>query len=344
MTWFNLDLGAFSFALLSILFEGIPFLLLGSIVSGFVDVFVSSERVAKLMPKNKTGSVFFAGLLGLVFPICECGSVVVVRRFVKKGMPIGAATAYMLAAPIVSPIVAWSTYQAFTMRTAIDGTVSWQFMLARLGLGFAVAVVMALIIQRLPGHRILQPAMAAEPPRKRTGLQIGGELDFTTLVAQASPGRKIILSLQSAAADFINVAFYFVIGSSLAALFVGVNERVFEPSAQWPFLSIVALMVLASMLCLCSTTDAFVAANCFQAFSIEANLAFLVFGPMFDFKLFFLYGLIFKKRFVAVMGAAMFVIIAFVCWNSGPILRKPKKEAPAPAAAILQTSPATGAS
>jgi uncharacterized membrane protein YraQ (UPF0718 family) len=177
-----------------------------------------------------------------------------------------------------------------------------------------------------------------QPKRKRTGLQIGGDIDFATLVAQAGPGRKLILALQSAAADFINVALYFVIGSSLAALFVGVNEHVFEPSTEWPFLSIVVLMALASMLCLCSTTDAFVAANCFQAFSIEANLAFLVFGPMFDFKLFFLYGLIFKKRFVALMGGAMFVLIAFVCWRMGPMLAKPElKKA---AAAIPQESSA----
>src|SRR5215204_1983037 len=101
MTWFNLNVEAFSYALLSILFEGIPFLLLGSIISGMVDVFVSSERVTKMMPKNPVAAIFLGGLMGLIFPTCECGSVVVVRRFVLKGLPLSSAVAYMLAAPIV---------------------------------------------------------------------------------------------------------------------------------------------------------------------------------------------------------------------------------------------------
>src|SRR4029453_982765 len=113
MHWFNVNFHDFAVAFLSVLFEGIPFLLLGSIISGFVDVFVSSERVARLLPRNPTAAVFLSGLLGLGFPICECGSVIIIRRFLRKGLPLSCAVAYMLGAPIVSPIVALSTWQAF---------------------------------------------------------------------------------------------------------------------------------------------------------------------------------------------------------------------------------------
>ena len=73
-------------------------------------------------------------------------------------------------------------------------------------------------------------------------------------------------------------------------------------------------MVLAAALALCSTTDAFVAAS-FTAFPFSAKLAFLVFGPVFDLKLFWLYGLIFKRRAVVVLSIALFVVIAFLCWQ-----------------------------
>src|SRR5436189_6160206 len=114
MDWFKFNFNDIAFAFLSVVFEGIPFLLLGSLISGFVDVFVSSERITKMLPKNPVAAVCVSGLLGLIFPMCECGSVVIIRRFIKKGVPLSCATTYMLAAPIVSPIVAFSTWQAFS--------------------------------------------------------------------------------------------------------------------------------------------------------------------------------------------------------------------------------------
>ena len=49
----------------------------------------------------------------------------------------------------------------------------------------------------------------------------------------------------------------------------------------------------------------------------SAKLAFLVFGPLFDFKLLFLYGVIFRRRPVFLFGAAMFVLVGFICWRIG---------------------------
>src|SRR6476620_11384532 len=104
MDWFHFSLQDFSLAFLSVLFEGIPFLLLGSLISGVVDVFVSSERVAKILPRNPIGAILLSGLLGVIFPMCECGSVIVIRRFIRKGLPVACAVTYMLGAPILSPI------------------------------------------------------------------------------------------------------------------------------------------------------------------------------------------------------------------------------------------------
>src|SRR5271154_1920651 len=123
MPWFTFRFDDFAVSFLSVLFEGIPFLLLGSLISGFVDVFVSSERIARLLPKSASASILLCGLLGLVFPMCECGSVVVIRRFLKKGLPLSSAVTYMLATPIVSPIVALSTYAAFKGQSALEMTV-----------------------------------------------------------------------------------------------------------------------------------------------------------------------------------------------------------------------------
>ena len=57
------------------------------------------------------------------------------------------------------------------------------------------------------------------------------------------------------------------------------------------------MMALAVVLCLCSEADAFVAAS-YATMRPAAKLAFLVLGPMLDFKLYFMYTRVFKTRLI----------------------------------------------
>jgi uncharacterized membrane protein YraQ (UPF0718 family) len=42
-------------------------------------------------------------------------------------------------------------------------------------------------------------------------------------------------------------------------------------------------------------------------------LAFLVFGPIVDLKLIFIYGLVFRKRFIVFLVAGLFVLVFALC-------------------------------
>ena len=70
----------FALAFLSILFEGAPFILLGTLISGFIDIYLPAGTMDRFLPKNKILAVLTAGLLGAVFPVCECAVVPVIRR------------------------------------------------------------------------------------------------------------------------------------------------------------------------------------------------------------------------------------------------------------------------
>ena len=314
MPWFTFQLNDFAYSFLSVLFEGVPFLLLGSIISGVVDVFVSTERMQKLMPKNGAAAICISGLLGLIFPMCECGSVIVIRRFIKKGLPLSAAVTYMLAAPIVSPIVAVSTFAAFKGQNPVVMTS------LRLSLGYLVAIAIGFAVHRIPASALLNPALLAAPvARRRAGLSISAppveQPEFTAIVAAASTPKKLLLAVQSATSDFLEVAFFFVIGTAVASVFnTAVKQTIILPLATNPPLAIASLMGLAIILSVCSTTDAFIAAS-FKAFPFAAKLGFLLFGPVFDLKLMWLYGLLFKRRFVALLGLALFLIIWLVSWR-----------------------------
>jgi len=312
MSWFSFHFQDFSVSFLSILFEGIPFLLLGSLVSGLIDAFVPSETLVKILPKNGALAICLSGLLGGIFPMCECGSVIVVRRFIKKGLPVSAAVTYMLASPIVNPIVALSTFTAF------HGQRPWEMVSLRMIIGFVLAVAVGFIIRQIPVAHILQPeVIAGLKGNKRTGLRISAQPEETDesleLNAGNAFGRKLLRTVQSSTSDFLDVALFLVIGAAIASVFnTSVNQQILQPLAMSAPLSILTMMGLRFMLSLCSTSDAFIAAS-FRSFSFASKLAFLVFGAMFDLKLIFLYQIVFRRRFVIFLGIGLFIAVVLVC-------------------------------
>ena len=131
---------------------------IGTLLSGVIDAFVPAERIEAILPANRTAAIALSGLLGVIFPMCECGVVPVIRRLVRKGLPVSCGLTYLLAAPIVNPIVALSTFAAF--RGQHPGAMT-SF---RVALGFAVAVAFGFIVERIPVSEILSRRMLASLP------------------------------------------------------------------------------------------------------------------------------------------------------------------------------------
>lgn len=316
MSWFSFHFADFSLSFLGIIFEGIPFLLLGSLISGAVEAFVPREMITRWLPKNYAAAIVVSALMGLVFPMCECASVVVIRRLIRKGLPLSCAITYMMGAPIVSPVVALSTYVAFRGQNPLEMT------LLRLLLGFLIAVCVGMLVRDVPAEKLLQPAMLDSlPGRRRTGLSmaVAGDDAALDLAGEGMSG-KLFRTVQSATSDFLDVTFFFVVGAAIASTFnTAVNQSLLVPVATNPALSVMAMMVLAFMLALCSSTNAFIAVS-FRMFPASAKLAFLLFGPVFDTKLFFMYGAVFRRWFVLSLGIGLFIVIALICNHLGLIL------------------------
>ena len=119
-----------SYEFLSIFLEGLPFIFLGTLISGFLGTYLPRSAFEKFLPKNPVLAVMISGLLGAIFPVCECAVVPVIRRLIKNGLPASCALAYMLAAPIFNPITAISTYKAFNNSSEI--------MFSRLAMGLSL--------------------------------------------------------------------------------------------------------------------------------------------------------------------------------------------------------------
>jgi len=293
--WFTFSLPDFSYAFLSVLLEGVPFILIGTLLSGIIDEFLPSRVMVRFLPRNAFLGICLSGAMGLVFPMCECGVVPVIRRLINKGLPVSNAIAYMLAAPIVNPIVLVSTYVAFRGQNTME------FTLSRLGVGYFVAVIVALAVHHLPQPLLLRRGVFSER---------GTSND--TSVAEPLPIRAGN-ALRVAVADFLDVMVFFVLGVMVSALFsTSLNQELIMPLALNDWIATFSLMVFAGILSLCSTSDAFIAATLIS-FPAVAKLAFLVFGPMFDLKLLFIYSAVFRKRFVAGLGISLFLLIGMIC-------------------------------
>lgn len=292
--WFWFSASDFAYSFLSVVLEGIPFILFGVLLSGLVDVFLPPRVLARVLPRNAVAGILLGGLLGAVLPMCECGIVVVIRRLLRKGLPLSNALAYMLAAPIINPVVAFSTYAAFRGQGALS------MMLWRTALAFAVSVAVAAIVLSIRRTFVLRSDMLSPRAEEEHA-------------GHRTRSEKWMAAVRSSVGDFLDVTVYFILGAAVATLFnTSVNQQLIIPLAGDRALSVAAMMGLAAALSLCSTSDAFVAAT-FTAFASAAKLAFLVFGPMVDLKLVFIYGLVFRRRFIAVLVALIFVLVWLAC-------------------------------
>src|SRR3984893_6477592 len=307
MSWFTFTWQNFWYSFLALAFEGLPFVLVGSLISGGIAAFVPSKIITAFLPKNALLATLASGLLGLCFPVCECGIVPIIRRLINKGLPVSCGLIFSVAPPIVSPIVAFSTFAAFRGQSpGLNMTI-------RLVLGYLVAVTAGLVVRQLDPASIMRTGAVKIPTRKRLAFSVSPMPDSQTLGMEASFQGKLIAAVRMACDDFIDTVVFFMMGAAVAATFnTAVDQQIILPLSLQPVLSTFAMMAFASILTLCSTSDAFIAAT-FVSFPIFARMAFMVFGPMFDLKLFFLYSVFFKKKIFLCLGIGLFIVIGRLC-------------------------------
>jgi uncharacterized protein len=262
----------------SLLVQALPFVLLGALASSVIEVFVPVGTLQAIARLPRPLQLPAAALAGLAFPICECGSVPVARRLATRGLSAGAAITFMLAAPVLNPVVVASTFFAYRGRESM-----WTMVLGRFVIGFVVAVVAGWVIGATSRDQLLRPRAD------------DGHAHRVELGRPESRWRRLFVHLGD---DFLFMGRYLILGATAAAA-----VQTFLPAsllsgvASLPIVGLVAMMALAAALSLCSESDAFVAAS-FVQFGAASQLAFLVFGPMVDLKLIALYSGTFRSGLV----------------------------------------------
>ncbi len=302
----------------SIVLEALPFMLVGALVGGMIEEFVSRERMAAILERCGKLIIPIAAAMGLVFPVCECAVVPVVKRLSRKGLPPGAAVAYLLGGPIVNPVVAFSTAVAFRM--------DWQIAAIRLGTGYLIAISIAYLIDFIfRGKKFFVDDIESreshcscgchdhkheEPGQHHDDCGCGSHEHDHASEAIVKPRNRFADAIRHATGDFVSVAHYLVIGAFIAAAAQSfINRDVFASVGRIPGMSILLMIVLAILLNLCSEADAFIAASFRAIVPLPALMAFMLVGPMFDIKLLLMYRTLFRTRAIKVLSALIIVAV-----------------------------------
>lgn len=309
----------------SIVYEALPFIVLGVILAGLLEEFVPQQFIAKVIPKNRVLAIAMGGFLGVIFPMCECGIIPIMRRLLRKGVPLSLCVTYVLAGPVINIVVLTSTFAAFNYTpTAEEGHIfggPGNVVLLRAGFAYLVAFNVGLLVEwlsRKPGIELLSPQVTRG--LKKDIKQIGQSSPVAANNNDDDEGRvkKTVMErlnniTGTALNDFVDIMAFLILGAILAAIGRGMLQGTdFSDTVKAnPALAILIMMGLAIAFCLCSEADAFVAAAFPAAFPAASKMAFLVLGPMMDFKLYMMYTRVFRPRLIWTIIAAV-VIQVFV--------------------------------
>ena len=296
-----------------LLIEALPFLMLGVTIAGLARWLVPQSAWVRRLPRHPLLAPIVGALLGFALPACECGNVPVARRLLASGAPLGTGFGFLFAAPVLNPIVLASTWAAFPDQT-------W-LLWARPAGAFVIALALSALLGLIPESRLLQAALLEER-RLSQPLSSIGLLERRTGLVGAGPAKPAMPAqstallprelLSHSTREFLSLLTLLVLGSALAAVVQTWLPRSWLLAlGSAPTLSVLALMLLALVVSVCSSVDAFLALGFAAQVTPGALLAFLLLGPVVDLKLAGLFTVLLTPRAIAItaLSASLMVLL-----------------------------------
>jgi uncharacterized protein len=279
---------------LSVLLESLPFIVLGVVLSVVVQVWVPPGAIERWMPRRAWARRAVLSLLGMLIPVCECGNVPFARGLMMRGFGVSDTLTFLVAAPIVNPIVILTTHAAFGWSDGI--------LVARLVGGFLIANLIGWLYSRHPDPDALLT------DRFRASCEVP---------ADARGGDRMRRSLAQFVVELRSVMPALIIGSAIAgAVQVVIPRSALLAIGSDPALSIATMILLAIIVSICSNVDSFFALSFASTFTPGSLVAFLLVGPLVDVKMLALLRTTFTTRVLvgmtAIVVSAAFAIATVV--------------------------------
>lgn len=280
----------------SLIIQILPFILIGSILSGIIQVAVPKQKLFKIFETSSIKSIFLSLFVGILFPVCDCAMVPVANSIAKKGYSIPVIITFLLAAPAVNPVVIMSTYYAFPQIP--------QLSVYRIVFGLIIAFLIGILLMIYEKINIKKYGIKKyKEAILKDDLSVSSEVSMWELNDNNkntnSKLRYIDAILAHCRQEFFKISPYIIVGAFLSTVIqIGVPKDVFFNLNSINILSVFVMIIASIFISICSTSNAFIAKTFSNIMPLNSILAFMVMGPLVDITNLSVLASTFNKKFI----------------------------------------------
>ena len=251
------------------------------LIVGALNVYVPKEKMQKVLGSSGSvrGSVIGAAF-GAITPFCSCSTIPVTLGFLKSGVAFSSAMSFLFASPLLNPVI-------LAMMLVIFGP---QITVVYAVLMFTAAVVIGLVLERLGFKKYIKP-VAVEGMTEATG----------------SKRKRIIMFAWT---TFRQMIPYLLLGAAIGAFIYGFLPADWILAAAGPenLFAIPAAAVIGIPLYIRAETILPISAALLsKGMGVGTVAALLIGGAGMSIPEITMLSAIFKKQFVLVFVAAIFI-------------------------------------
>lgn len=292
---------------ISIILEALPFLLLGSLISAFIQECISDDFFKKVIPKNPVLGSIVGVILGFFIPACDCAVIPIALRLKKKKVPLNVCISFMLASPIINPVAILSVVYAF--KSTMPEIIIWR-LIGGVIVSIVVGIIMSIMYKKdediFYGNAVIEDgcshcghdhsheshkkevhscACHSDDESKNHDEHECGCHDEHHGETKKTFTRRMLNVIDHTKADFLDVIKYMIFGSLITAVIQILMAKFnITLGSNNSILQMIIMMAFAYIVSLCSTADSFIAKTFIYEMSKSSILAYLIFGPMIDIK------------------------------------------------------------
>lgn len=280
----------FIYSLINMLAEMAPYLLFGFLVAGVLYAFVPQSFYRNHLSKPNLMSVIKAAIIGVPLPLCSCGVLPTAVSLRKSGASCGATTSFLIATPQTGVDSIAATYSLLTPAFAV------------------LRPVAALVSAAIGGCLVNREDKEAKEENSK-------EVDTIDAPEAKSFGGKVSAALRYGYVEMIqNIGKWLLIGLLIAAaITVFVPDGFFTIFSQYPLLSMIAVVIVAIPMYVCSTGSIPIALSLMlKGLSPGAAFVLLMAGPAANFASIVIVGKALGKKAASIyLGTIILSAIAF---------------------------------